>query len=95
MSTPALRGITLAFCFGGLLFWVYTFWFIARLPPGDHTGFQWLAQVPLTGITVAMILPAALMTISNRTLPFAAALVSVGCASYAFVWIQLLAEFAA
>lgn len=94
MSTATLRGITLAMCAGGLLFWIYTFWYIANVPPGDGSGFQWLGEVPLTGITLVMVLPAALLSISNRALPLAATLAAVGVACYALIWIQLLSEFA-
>lgn len=91
--TGALRTFTLAACAAGLSFWVYTFWYIAQLPVGDGTGFQWMAEMPLTGITLVCMLPALLMSISNRALPFAAPLAGAGLVMYALLWMQLLIEF--
>ncbi len=50
MSThsPVLRYIALASGIAGTLFWIYTFYWISKVPPGDGTGFQWIAEVPLT-----------------------------------------------
>jgi hypothetical protein len=93
-TTGALRTITLAACAAGLSFWFYTFWHIAQLPAGDGSGFRWLGEVPLTGITLACIVPALLLSISNRALPIAAGLAVAGLALYAMLWIQLLSEFA-
>lgn len=92
-TTGALRTFTLAACTAGLLFWIYTFRHIALLPAGDGSGFQWLAEVPLTGIMLACMLPALLLSISNRALPVAASLASAGIVLYALLWMQLLREF--
>lgn len=93
ITTGALRAFTLAACAAGLLFWAYTFWYIAQLPVGDGTGFQWMGEMPLTGVTLVCIVPALLMSISNRALPVAAPLAGAGLVMYALLWMQLLREF--
>ena len=53
VSTPLnFRKIAALVAGAGTLFWLYTFYFIAHVPPGDGTGFQWLAVFPL-GMYVA------------------------------------------
>ena len=42
----------------GTLFWLYTFYAIAHVPPGDGTGFRWLAVFPLGMIFGLFFLPA-------------------------------------
>ena len=49
--------------------------------------------MPLTGITLVCMLPALLMSISNRALPLAAPLAGAGLVMYALLWMQLLTEF--
>ncbi|WP_245444599.1 hypothetical protein [Bradyrhizobium sp. Y36] len=77
----------------GTLFWLYTFYFIAHVPPGDGTGFQWLAVFPLGMIFGLFFLSAWLLVAINR-LPRLTTLVGVcGLIAFAIVWAQLLNEF--
>ena len=76
LSTRILRIVTLACCAVGTLFWLYTFYHISQLPPGDGTGFQWIAEVPLTGIFLLLTLPALALSRSDRTIAFATLLAS-------------------
>ena len=86
-------------CVSGMLgaaFWIYTFWYISKLPPGDDgTGFQWLAEVPLTLIVVFSSLPAIALacTPGRRRYLAAAAFGVAGLAAFAYIWAQLLSEF--
>jgi|SRR3569833_2224428 len=80
----------------GAAFWIYTFWYISKLPPGDDgTGFQWLAEVPLTLIVVFSSLPAIALacTPGRRRYLAAAAFGVAGLAAFAYIWAQLLSEF--
>ena len=88
-----LRIAALAMCALGTGFWLYTFYYISQVPPGDGTGFQWLAEAPLTAIQVFMVLPAVLLSISNRAVAFAAGLAAVSLVAYGVLWAQLLTEF--
>ncbi len=63
IHSPALRYIAFASGVTGTLFWIYTFYWISKVPPGDGTGFQWLAEVPLTAIFVFLTLPAVALAI--------------------------------
>ncbi|WP_424632038.1 hypothetical protein [Bradyrhizobium sp. SYSU BS000235] len=94
MSThpPVLRTIALTSGIAGTLFWIYTFYWISKLPPGDGTGFQWIAEVPLTAVFVFLTFPA--LSITARTGWFAAILGVLNLGAFAVLWLQLTAEFA-
>lgn len=92
--TLPLRIATLVMVAIGTAFWLYTFYHISNLPAGDGTGFQWLAEVPLTGIFGVLIVPALVLTISDRATPLAAALAASGLLAFFLLWRQLLTEFA-
>lgn len=96
MSThsPALRTITLASGILGTLFWIYAFYWISRLPQGDGTGFQWIAEVPLTAVFVFLTFPALALSITSKTGWIAAILGILNLAAFAVLWLQLTAEFA-
>jgi hypothetical protein len=88
-----LRLIALGLCAAATLFWLYTFYHIAQLPAGDGSGFQWIAEVPLTGIFLFVILPAFGLAWFGRTVALAAGLAVIGIGLYAILWAQLLTEF--
>ena len=93
MSNRTLRYLTLALCAAATAFWIYTFYAIAQLPAGDGSGFQWIAEVPLTAIFLFAVLPAALMSIFQKTIPVAAMFAVAAVILYAVLWMQLLEEF--
>jgi hypothetical protein len=75
------------------LFWLYMFYFyaIAQAPPGDGTGFQWLA---VTWRDLCDVLSAGVAIRRNR--PLAATNNGArlrGLMAFAVVWIDLLGEF--
>ncbi|MBX9711322.1 MAG: hypothetical protein K2X60_09840 [Xanthobacteraceae bacterium] len=84
-----------AFSAGGLgtMFWIYTFYAIAHVPLGDGTGFQWLGEVPLTGIFILLTFPTIALAFSGRMAPLAALLGVANLVALAVVWLQLLSEF--
>jgi hypothetical protein len=86
---------TIAFASGvtGTLFWIYTFYWISKVPPGDGTGFQWLAEVPLTAIFVFLTFPAVALAISRSTAWLGAILGILNLIAFAVIWSQLMAEF--
>ena len=90
---PDIRKVAAAVAAIGTLFWLYTFHAIATLPPGDGTGFQWLAVIPLGAIFICFFLPAWLLVAIGRWSAFAAALGICGLIAFAIVWTQLRAEF--
>lgn len=92
-SIQTLRIVTLLCCAAGTAFLVYTFYYISQLPPGDGTGFQWIAEVPLAGIFLLLTLPALFLSISNRAVALAALLAVVSLVLYGLLWAQLLTEF--
>ena len=77
----------------GTLFWLYTFYYIANVPPGDGTGFQWLAVFPLGMVFGAFFLPAWLLVAISRLPRFTTALGLCGLIAFAIIWAQLLNEF--
>lgn len=77
----------------GTLFWLYTFYAIDHVPPGDGTGFQWLAVIPLGAIFAGFFLPAWLLVAAGRLPRFTVVLGVCGLIAFAVVWTQLLAEF--
>jgi hypothetical protein len=60
------------------LFWLYTFHAIAQAPPGDGTGFQWLAVIPLGAIFAMFFLPVWLFVAIGRLPRLTTALGCVG-----------------
>ena len=91
--SPHLRKFAAVFAAAGLLFWLYTFYHIAHVPQGDGTGLQWLAVIPLGFVFVSLTLPALVLVLIGRLLQLAAILGLVGLVAFAYVWLQLLAEF--
>ncbi|GLR88476.1 hypothetical protein [Bradyrhizobium iriomotense] len=77
----------------GTLFWLYTFYAIAHVPPGDGTGFQWLAVFPLGMIFALFFLPAWLLVAIGRLPRFTMLFGLCGLIAFAIVWAQLLTEF--
>lgn len=92
--TRTLRWTGAATGAAGLAFWIYTFHAIAQLPPGDHTGFQWLAEFPLTMIFLFLSGPALALALSRRLAAISAGFGIAGLIAYAMLWRQLLTEFA-
>lgn len=91
--SPHLRLFAAGLAVAGLLFWLYTFYHIAHVPPGDGTGFQWLAIIPLGGVFLILTLPSLVLVLIGRLLQLAAVLGLIGLAAFGYVWLQLLAEF--
>lgn len=87
------RRIAAAVAAAGTAFWFYTFHAIADVPPGDGTGFQWLAVIPLGMIFGLFFLPAWLLVAIGRLPRLAVALGVCGLIAFAVVWAQLLQEF--
>jgi hypothetical protein len=93
MTNQTLRLVTLCLCAAATAFWIYTFYVIAQLPAGDGTGFQWIAEVPLTAIFLFAVLPAAIMSFVQKTIPVATLFAAAAVVLYAVLWMQLLEEF--
>jgi len=93
MSNQTLRLFTLGLCAAATAFWIYTFYAIAQLPEGDGTGFQWIAEMPLSAIFLFAVLPAAILSIFQKTIPVAAIFAVAAVILYAVLWMQLLEEF--
>lgn len=92
--SPAFRTIALASGAAGTLFWMYTFYWISKVPPGDGTGFQWIAEVPLTAVFIFLTFPAIVLAPFSKTAWLGAILGILNLAAFATLWIQLSAEFA-
>lgn len=92
--TRAFRLTGLLCGLGCTAFWFYTFYYISRLPPGDHTGFQWLGEMPLTMIWLFLTLPALGLSLSRRLAAFSAGLGVASIVANAMIWLQLLSEYA-
>ena len=93
-STPLLfRKIAALVAAAVTLFWFYTFHYIANVPPGDGSGFQWLAVFPLGIVFGAFFLPAWLLVAIGRLPRFTTALGLCGLIAFAIIWSQLLNEF--
>jgi hypothetical protein len=90
---PRQRVVALAIASSGTLFWLYTFYGIAQVPAGDHTGFQWIAVVPLGFIFLVLTLPALILALIDRFLWFSLVLGCVGLIAFAYLWNELLGEF--
>jgi hypothetical protein len=65
---PRQRAVALAVASAGTLFWLYTFYGIARVPSGDGSGFQWIAVMPLGLIFLVLTLPALILALIDRLL---------------------------
>ncbi len=98
--TPAeqLRRLLLAVAGAATVFWIYTFFHIARVanPKGD--GMEWMAEFPLTVIFGLLVLPALVAALSAgrspRALKIFAAILALGILADIWVWAQILGEFA-
>ncbi|MCP1913887.1 MULTISPECIES: hypothetical protein [Bradyrhizobium] len=91
-DTANFRKIAALVAAAGTLFWLYTFYAIAHVPPGDGTGFQWLAVFPLGMVFGLFFLPAWLLVAIGRLPRFTAAF-GCGLIAFAVLWAQLLQEF--
>ena len=91
-----LRALVLLGAVAETLFWFWTFSYIgARANPmGD--GMEWLAEVPMSLIFVFFTLPALRLARrgQGRSLWIAAVLVLVSAGANAFLWSEIVAEFA-
>ena len=95
MSAPTplnFRRIAALVAATGTLFWLYTFYYIANVPPGDGTGFQWLAVFPLGMVFGLFFLPAWLLVAIGRLPRFATIVGLSGLIAFAIIWAQLLNE---
>lgn len=90
---PRQRAVALSVASAGILFWLYTFYGIAQVPAGDHTGFQWIAVIPLGLIFLVLTLPALILALIDRLLWFSLVLGCVGLVVFAYLWNELLKEF--
>lgn len=93
MNNQKLRLVTLGLCAAATAFWMYTFHYIAQVPEGDGTGFQWIAEVPLTAIFLFAVLPALIMSFFEKAMAVATTFAVVAVVLYAILWMQLLEEF--
>ena len=89
-----LRTLVLIGAGAETLFWFWTFSYIgARVNPrGD--GMEWLAEVPMSVIFLALTLPALLLARrgQGRSLILAAVLVLASAAANALIWSEIVAE---
>lgn len=95
MSAPTplnFRRIAALVAATGTLFWLYTFYYIANVPPGDGTGFQWLAVFPLGMVFGLFFLPAWLLVAIGRLPRFTTIVGLSGLIAFAIIWAQLLNE---
>ncbi len=92
-NPPNFRKIAALVAAAGTLFWFYTFYAIAHVPPGDGSGFQWLAVIPLGTIFGLFFLPVWLLVAIGRFPRFSALFGLCGLIAFAIVWTQLLHEF--
>ncbi len=89
-NPPNFRKIAAGAAAAGTLFWLYTFYAIAHVSPGDGSGFQWLAVIPLGTIFGLFFLPVWLLVAIGRLPRFAAVFGLCGLIAFAIVWMQLL-----
>jgi hypothetical protein len=94
IHSPLFRNIALGSGIAGTLFWIYTFYWISQVPPGDGTGFQWIAEVPLTAVFIFLTFPAIALAAFSKTAWLGAILGILNLAAFATLWFQLSAEFA-
>jgi len=92
-DSHSVRKFALAVACAGTSFWLYTFYAIDHVPPGDGTGFQWLAVIPLGFIFIGFFLPAWFFIAIGRLPRLASILGLAGLIAFGIVWLQLLAEF--
>lgn len=62
------------------------------MPVGDGSGFQWLAEVPLTMIFLFITLPALVLSFFRKTAQPGGILGIVGLVLFGLLWAQLLQE---
>jgi hypothetical protein len=92
-DSHSVRKFAFAVASAGTSFWLYTFYAIHHVPPGDGTGFQWLAVIPLGFIFIGFFLPAWFFIAIGRLPRLASILGLAGLIAFGIVWLQLLAEF--
>jgi hypothetical protein len=98
MTHARLCIATLALAAAETLFWFYTFHYIGSHanPMGD--GMEWLAEVPITIIFLALVAPALVLGVfgwwSARAAKIAAGLALLAFVSDLVVWAELTREFA-
>jgi hypothetical protein len=90
---PRQRAVALTVASAGALFWLYTFYGIAKVPVGDGSGFQWIAVIPLGLIFLVLTLPALILALIDRLLWFSLILGCVGLVAFVYLWSELLGEF--
>ena len=89
----SLRAWAVAIAGFGTLFWLYTFYGIAQVPSGDHSGMQWIAVMPLGLVFLVLTLPALIFALLDRALRVALVLGCLGLIAFAYIWNELLKEF--
>jgi hypothetical protein len=98
ISNANLSRATLGLAAAETLFWLYTFSYINSRanPMGD--GMEWLAAVPMTIISLALVLPALILGVVGWWFTLAAqigaALAALAALADVIVWAQILGEFA-
>jgi hypothetical protein len=85
-TPPNFRKVAALVASAGTLFWLYTFYFIAHVPQGGGTGFQWLAVFPLCMIFGLFFLPAWLLVAINRLPRFTIFVGLAGLIAFAIIW---------
>ena len=97
-DTRKLQRGVLAVAAVATLFWIYTFFHIARVanPRGD--GMEFLAAVPMTTIFLFLVLPPLVVAPFLRRYPTAlkivALVLALGVILDVLIWWQILIEFA-
>ena len=98
MTAQRLSLAVLALAAAETLFWLYTFYYIDHRtnPMGD--GLEWMAEVPMTIIVLAGVMPAAVLAIAGLWFRFAGmAAAAFACAALiadVVIWTEILGEFA-
>lgn len=90
---PRQRAVALAVAGAGALFWLYTFFGIARVPGGDGSGFKWIAVIPLGFVFLVLTLPALILALIDRWLWCSLVLGCIGLVAFGYLWNELLGEF--
>jgi hypothetical protein len=90
---PNFGKIAASVAAAGTSFWLDTFYAIAHVPPGDGSGFQWLAVFPLGMIFAVFVLPAWLLVAIGKFPRFTTLFGVCGLIAFAYIWAQLLTEF--
>jgi hypothetical protein len=68
------------------------FYAISKAPVGDGSGFQWLAEVPLTMIYLFVTVPASALSFFRKTAQAGGILGTFGLVLFSPLWAQLLEE---